>query len=235
MIKTNGLEIGYKKSLLNIDDLVLSSGQLYFLIGKNGSGKSTFLKTISGQTPILNGSIKLDNKGIETIHFSELPKTISFVSSHFPIVEFLRVEEYIALGRTFLNSSLFNNKNTDNELINSILLKLNINHLIGRFTSNLSDGEKQMVAIAKALAQETPIILLDEPTAFLDYSNKTLILDNLLSICREMNKCIILSSHDLDMILDRECSFLAVNSKQKKIQLLDHSSTKESLLEICFD
>ncbi|HIP32987.1 MAG TPA: ABC transporter ATP-binding protein [Crocinitomicaceae bacterium] len=235
MIRTENLNIGYRKSLLTVDDFNLKEGKLYFLIGKNGSGKSTFLKTISGQLSPISGSVFLQNKQSIEIPFGELPKTVSFVSSHFPLVDFLRVEEFIALGRSFYTSYSGRLQNIDNESINHSFSRLKIEHLRGRFTSQLSDGEKQLVAIAKALVQETPIILLDEPTAFLDYSNKILVLEMLKSIAKEMNKCIILSSHDIDMSLEMESDFLAVNFEEKFLQLIDSSANKQDLLRISFE
>ncbi len=234
MIRTDNLKIGYKQALLEVENFTLQKGQLYFLIGKNGSGKSTFLKTISGQLSPISGSVFLQNKQSIEIPFGEFPKTVSFVSSHFPNVDFLKVEEFIALGRSSFTSYFGKLQSTDNKLITDSFSRLKIKHLRGRFTSQLSDGEKQLVAIAKALVQETPIILLDEPTAFLDYSNKILVLEMLKSIAKEMNKCIVLSSHDIDLSLDMKCDFLAVNFEEKIMQLVNHSVSKKELLGFCF-
>tara|TARA_R110002072_G_scaffold303115_1_gene494258 strand:- start:2631 stop:3338 length:708 start_codon:yes stop_codon:yes gene_type:complete len=235
MIRTENLNIGHRSSLLQIENLSLQKGNLYFLIGKNGSGKSTFLKTLSGQIKSISGELFLDDILSTTIHFGELPKTVSFVSSHFPIVDFLKVEDFISLGRSYHTSYFGIVKSIDNHVISDIIIKLKIKHLIGRFTSDLSDGERQLVAIAKALVQETPIILLDEPTAFLDYSNKKLVLETLKKICADMNKCIILSSHDIDMSLEMNCPFLVIDSKSKKLQLFSSNTKKKELLLLAFD
>ncbi|MBL1281521.1 MAG: ABC transporter ATP-binding protein [Fluviicola sp.] len=235
MIRTEDLKIGYHSPLLQVENFTLQKGELYFLIGKNGSGKSTFLKTISGQLSPISGRAFLNEKLSTEIPFRDLPKTVSFVSSHFPIVDFLKVEDFIALGRNSHTSYFGKLQASDSQVINSTIKRLQISHLIGRFTSELSDGEKQLVAIAKALVQETPIILLDEPTAFLDYSNKTLVLETLKRISVEMEKCIILSSHDLDMSLEMNCPFLVVNFQEKSLQLIDSSVSKQDLLRIAFE
>ncbi|NRA13631.1 MAG: ABC transporter ATP-binding protein, partial [Crocinitomicaceae bacterium] len=176
MIKTQGLHIGYSESILSVDDLNLSNG-VHILIGRNGSGKSTFLKTLTGQITSIKGNIKLIDKEVSSISIEEIPKIISFVSSHFPVVDFLRVSEFVGLGRNPHTNFFGKRRSEDIEAIEKALETLGITYLKDRFTSQLSDGEKQLVSIAKALTQETAIITLDEPTAFLDYSNKKLVLE----------------------------------------------------------
>ncbi len=229
MIKTKGLHIGYHSSILKIEDLSLVTGNLHFLIGRNGSGKSTFLKTILGQITPISGSVFLDDKIIDSIPVSELPKYISFVSAHFPTVDFLRVEEFIALSRSPYSNYFGKLSEKDMQIIDNSLKTMNITHLKGRFTSELSDGEKQMVAIAKAIAQETDIILLDEPTAFLDYANKQLVISALSKVSKELNKCIILSTHDIDLSIENKGNYLIVDSIKKELTYHSNLSKNEIL------
>lgn len=234
MIRTKDLHIGYSESILAVEDLNLDAG-VHILIGKNGSGKSTFLKTITGQLLSIKGSIKLAGKDISTISIAALPTTISFVGSQFPIVDFLRVSEFVILGRS-PHSNFFGKKTKkDIDSMNEALEILGIEYLKDRFTSELSDGEKQLVSIAKALTQETPIIALDEPTAFLDYSNKKLVLENLITISKKFNKCILLSSHDIDLSLEANCPFLVVVNKLKKIKFIEHGISKSELIGMAFE
>ncbi|MFT5861164.1 MAG: iron complex transport system ATP-binding protein [Flavobacteriaceae bacterium] len=121
----------------------------------------------------------------------------------------------------------------DKTIVDDSLETLQINHLKNRFTSELSDGEKQLVAIAKVIAQEAPYILLDEPTAFLDYPNKIKVLELLSRIAREMNKCILLSAHDIDLCLEHYENYLIVNKEQQSLTLL-HNPTKEELIASAF-
>ena len=233
MIRTKGLNIGYHSPLLKIEDLTLENGDLFFLIGRNGSGKSTFLKTILGQISPISGSVFLDDKIIDSMPISELPKHISFVSAHFPNVDFLRVEEFIALGRSPYSNYFGKLSEKDMQIIDNSLEVLKISYLKGRFTSELSDGEKQMVAIAKSIAQETSIILLDEPTAFLDYANKQLVISALSKVSTEMNKCIILSTHDIDLSIENKGNYLIVDNVKKT--LTNHSNlSKDEILAIAF-
>lgn len=233
MIRTENLEIGYSSSLLKVENLALNAEKVYFLIGRNGAGKSTFLKTILGQLKSISGKVFLEEQNIESIDIAELPKKISFVTAHFPSVDFLRVEEFIALGRSPHSNYFGKQTQRDLELIDDCLSILNIENLKGRFTSELSDGEKQLVAIAKSLAQETDVILLDEPTAFLDYANKKIVLNSLSKVSKELGKCIILSNHDIDLCVEHNGEYLIVDSIEKTIT---HHSTlnKERILEIAF-
>lgn len=234
MITTEQLHIGYSKSILTVEDLNLSSG-LYILAGKNGSGKSTLLRTLSGQLSPVRGSVEIEGTDLTNINKADLPKKIAFVGSHFPIVDFLKVEDFIALGRSPFTNFFGRKTDNDNSIIKRSIETLKIEHLAGRFTSELSDGEKQLVSIAKALVQETKIIALDEPTAFLDYSNKKLVLDQLIEISESMNKCIIMSSHDIDLCLEAKRPFLVVHDKENVVKTVDADISKSELLALAFN
>ncbi len=234
MISINDLHIGYRSSILSADKMELNKGELYFLIGRNGAGKSTFLKTLSGQIPVISGSIQINQKELVQMAPSDIPKTISFVGAHFPTVDFLRVEEFVALARSPY-SNYFGKLNLEDEkIVAESLSVIGISSLKHRFTSELSDGEKQMVAIAKSIAQETELILLDEPTAFLDYANKQQIIEALSKIAIEMNKCIILSSHDIDLSIESEGNYLIVDANKKTITNYSSGLSKSELLELAF-
>ena len=234
MIRTKNLHIGYAKELLAVDDLSLDKGELYFLIGRNGSGKSTFLKTLIGEIPPLNGEVLLNGNHISHLTYKEIPKTVAFVTTHFPLTDYLTAEEYVRLARTPYTGHFGRISSKDQDLIDQAFDILNIQDLKQRFTSELSDGEKQMVSIAKAIAQETAIIILDEPTAFLDYTNKQRVVDLLKNISKTMEKCIVMSSHDIDMSIAAECPFLAVNSIEKKITQVLSPTSKEEIINLAF-
>ena len=234
MIRTSELTIGYTHQLLTVDNVQLNTSELYFLIGKNGSGKSTFFKTITGSTPCLSGKVLLNKQNVSSIPLATLPTVVAFVGPHFPSVDFLTVEQYVGLARTPYTNQFGRLKDEDHKIIQDSLSIIDIVHLKERFVTELSDGEKQMVAIAKALAQQTDIIILDEPTAFLDYSNKTIVLNILQQISIEMNKCIIISTHDIDMSIELGCSYLVVNKNKKRIQLVNSPVKKEVLLALAF-
>src|SRR5690606_3743130 len=130
----------------------------------------------------------------------ELALNLAFVPARFPEVEFMKVKDFIGLGRTPYLNAFGTKTEKDLEIIEHFIQLLDIQHLADKFTTELSDGERQLCAIAKALTQETPIILLDEPTAFLDYKNKQRIIDILEQLANELNLLILFSTHDLSSI-----------------------------------
>ncbi|MCJ8288594.1 MAG: ABC transporter ATP-binding protein [Crocinitomicaceae bacterium] len=233
MIELKNLHIGYSESILECENIKLECGEVYVLVGKNGIGKSTLLKTLSKQISAKSGQILLEGKEIRQVSTSELPKLLSFVPIHFPHMDYVRAREFISAGRAPYTNAMGKLTETDSEEIQHAIDLLEIKSLANRFTSQLSDGEKQLVAIAKAVAQKTPIILLDEPTAFLDYSNKKKVLGLLKETVSKLNKCIVLSAHDIDLCLEFASKFLIVNSTTRKLEL--HTSpTKAELLKIAF-
>jgi len=234
MIRTQELHIGYKSPLLEVDDLELSAG-VYILIGKNGSGKSTFLKTISGALKPVSGCVTLENREIHTLPIHELPRKVAFVQTQFPVVDFLRVSEYLALGRSPHTTFFGKLTKTDKSRIEEAIETLDIGSLRDRFTNELSDGERQMVAIARTFAQGTPVIALDEPTAFLDYQNKNRILKQLIALGKSHDKCIILSSHDIELSVNSGADFLVVDAKDKKLRYFQQGVSKEELIAVGFE
>ena len=231
MIDFKEVHIGYSKPLITVSGLTLHAGELYILAGKNGIGKSTLLKSICHQIPLIKGTVEINERPLNIL---DLSKTVAFVNSTFPIVEYLKTEDFIALGRSPYTNAFGRLKPSDLRIIDEVCDQLNINSLKGKYTSELSDGERQLVAIAKALAQETPVVILDEPTAFLDYSNKLIVLIKLKEIAKKLNKCVLLSSHDIDLGIEANCTFLVITAKEKRIQQLNAPVNKDELLELGF-
>lgn len=234
MIELKNLQIGYSESILNAEELTLEAGKLYVLVGNNGSGKSTFLKTLSKQIRAKSGTIRLNGQEISTISPSALPELLAFVPVQFPHMDYVRTREYIAAGRAPYTNVLGKLAPKDNEEIARAIELLEIKPLENRFTSELSDGEKQLVSIAKAIAQETPIILLDEPTAFLDYSNKKRVLHFLRETALKLNNCIVLSAHDLDLCLEFTPDFLVVDARTRTLTF-ESAPTKAALIAKAFE
>jgi len=233
MITLKNAHIGYSESILYCDDIQLECGKVYILVGKNGIGKSTLLKTISKQISSISGEILIDNKEVKTLTSSELPKILSFVPVHFPQMDYVRSREFIAAGRAPYTNALGRMTENDSAEVHEAIEKLGIAHLANRFTSELSDGERQLVAIAKAVAQKTSIILLDEPTAFLDYSNKKKVLGILKETAQQLDKCIVLSAHDIDLCLEFASSFLIAQADKKELRLMEKPS-KKAIVDIAF-
>ena len=200
-ISLSHLSVGYTASQALVSDVnvELQSGQLHCLIGRNGIGKSTLLKTLTGFLPKLSGNLLLDGQGIESFTQQALARKISIVLTQKPDVQNLTVAEVIGLGRSPYTGFFGKLCARDCAVVNDAIRCVGIEPLRDRMIQTLSDGERQKVMIAKALAQGTPIILLDEPTAFLDFPSKAETFQLLRSMAHEKDKLIVLSTHDLEL------------------------------------
>lgn len=205
MIEITNLEIGYKSkgkhsSVFKGINLSLNAGDLVGLIGDNGIGKSTLLKTITGNLAPLAGEIKINNKPGSQFTAQQLAQLLSIVVTD-KIGGFnLTVWDVVATGRIpYIN--IFGKLSPEDEtIVTKALEQLNLLPLKDKLIDELSDGQRQKVMIAKSLAQQTPIIVLDEPTAFLDHTSKHHLFATLKKLCAEQGKLIIVSSHDLELM-----------------------------------
>ena len=232
IISLSQLSVGYSLSHPIISDinLELRSGQLACLIGENGIGKSTLLKTLTGFLPKLKGSLLLGNRDIESFSQRELARQVSIVLTQKPDVQNLTIEEIIGLGRSPYTGFFGRLRAEDRKVVDDAIATMGIEKLRGRMIQTLSDGERQKVMIAKALAQETPIILLDEPTAFLDFPSKAETFQSLQRMAHERDKLILLSTHDLELAVRFADSLLEV--KKGCLQTVSASEVKASIRAI---
>lgn len=212
-ITLSHLSVGYKVGHAVVSDinLTLQSGQLACLIGENGVGKSTLLKTLTGFLPKLEGSLLLDGKDISEFSQRALARQISIVLTQKPDVQNLTVEEIIGLGRSPYTGFFGKLHANDQQIVDESITVVGIEKLKNRMIQTLSDGERQKVMIAKALAQQTPVIFLDEPTAFLDFSSKVETFQLLQRMAHEMGKLVLLSTHDLELAVRFSDTLLQVN------------------------
>ena len=197
------LSVGYKGFSPVVTDInvEIKSGELTCLIGSNGIGKSTLLKTLTGFLPKLGGRLLLDGRDIDLLSQRERAKYISIVLTYKTDVQNLSVAEMVGMGRMPYTGFWGKLNADDREIVAAAINMVGINHLKDRMVQTLSDGERQKVMIAKALAQQTPIILLDEPTSFLDFPSKVEMLQLLHRLARETDKVVFLSTHDLELAL----------------------------------
>ncbi len=206
VIEIKDLSIGYsiKKNTKVVAEHITStifSGELTCLLGANGIGKSTLLRTLTAFLPELSGEIFIQGQEINTYSEKKLATLIGVVLTEKPDIKNMTVRELVGLGRSPYTGfwGMLNKK--DIEIVDNAISMVKITQLAQRMIHTLSDGERQKVMIAKALAQETPIILLDEPTAFLDFPSKVEIMQLLHQLSRKTNKTIFLSTHDLELAL----------------------------------
>lgn len=218
IIESNKLALGYKQNgQVNIvcDDVNIhaSEGELIALVGRNGSGKSTLLNTLAGLNHSISGKLSLYNKNIEQQSLVSRSKWISYVSTEMIKAPNLTVFELVSLGRFPYTNWIGKLTNNDNELINNAIHQVGLEAFSNRSLSKLSDGERQRAMIARTLAQDTSIILLDEPTAFLDLPNRFEIIKLLLDLARNQNKTIIFSTHDLSVALHHADKMWVISNK----------------------
>ena len=205
-VEIRNLSIGYRsrkgsKTVAENLSATLFGGKLTCLMGVNGAGKSTLLRTLSGFQPKLKGEIHILGKSISAFSNNELARTTGVVLTERPETGELSVIELIGLGRS-PHTGLFGRLNSEDEtVIREVVSRIKIKELVDRPACTLSDGEWQKVMIAKTLAQETPVIFLDEPTAFLDFPSKVEIMRLMLDLTRSAGKTIFFSTHDLELAL----------------------------------
>lgn len=205
-IRVVNLDTGYhsKKDITVITREVnasLFSGELTCLLGPNGAGKSTLLKTLTAFVPKIKGEIIIEHKPLDTYSDAELSKVIGVVLTEKLSINNMSVEELVGMGRSPYTGFWGHMSENDRRIVAESISLVGIDNLSGRMLQTLSDGERQKVMIAKTLSQETPIIFLDEPTAFLDYPSKVEIMQLLQRLAREKGKTVFLSTHDLELAL----------------------------------
>ena len=201
-----GLSTGYKvngKKQIISNELngSLVRDELVCLLGPNGAGKSTLLRTIVGFQPAMDGHVTINGKGIEKYNTKELSKLVSVVLTDNSGIKNMTVYDVVAMGRSPYTGFWGRINEKDMKVIDNCLQWVAITDLKDRKMQTLSDGERQKVMIAKAIAQETPIIVLDEPTAYLDYPSKMTMLMLLHRIAKALHKTIFLSTHDVEHAL----------------------------------
>jgi len=202
ILNTNNLSIGYthKKSNIVIQkalNLKLKQGSFVCLLGNNGVGKSTLLKTISDMLSPLSGQILLNNKPLNNYTTQARAKQISLVLTEAIPPSNLTVSEIVSLGRQPYTNWIGVLSEHDRTVIKKAMQQTQIEKFETKKLFELSDGQKQRVMIARALTQDTPIIILDEPTAHLDIHYKVRILNLLKNICKDLNKSILIATHEV--------------------------------------
>lgn len=206
IVTTTSLSIGYHSKKENHAiaenlNLNLAAGQLISLVGANGIGKSTLLRTLTGLQKPLKGTVFLNEKNIRDYQSSELAQNLSLVLTEKLPQSNLTVFELIALGRQPYTNWLGNLSREDYEKINQAIALTHIEHLAAKKHHEISDGQLQIVLIARALAQDTPLIILDEPTTHLDLLHKVSVFKLLKKLSQETDKCILFSTHDIDLAI----------------------------------
>jgi iron complex transport system ATP-binding protein len=223
MIRLSNISLAYgSRTILHDLSLNLHSGELCALVGRNGAGKSTLLRALTSHPDtIINGT------PLAKISSEKLAQSVAIVTTERIRIENLLVEDLVAMGRAPYTNWVGHLQDVDREIVSEAIKAVGMEEFLGRDTSSLSDGELQRVMIARAIAQQTPIILLDEPTAFLDIPTRYEVCRLLADLAHNSGKCILFSTHDIDAALP-VCDSFAIIEKG----VLRQMPTAEAAAEI---
>ena len=205
-LRTCNLAVGYRsrrqrRAILERVSVSVACGELVCLLGPNGIGKSTLMRTLGRIQPLLWGTIELAGRALESLSAAELAQRLGVVLTERVAVESLRVRQIVELGR-YPHSGWFGAlRHRDHEVVSWALDAVNASHLEDRDFGRISDGERQRVMVARALAQEPVLLMLDEPTAFLDVPSRVELMGLLRRLTRENALAVIVSTHDLELAL----------------------------------
>ncbi|MCU0438667.1 MAG: ABC transporter ATP-binding protein [Raineya sp.] len=214
MLQAQALQVGYPQRVLFKNmHFSCKKGQLTCLLGRNGAGKSSLIRVLSGLQAQTAGEILIEDSPLSKLKLQEIAQKVAIVLSDKPQTEYLTVYETIAFGRTpYLNwQGKYNSE--DKKIIEKSLEITHLQEFSNKYLHTLSDGERQRVMLARALAQDTPIIILDEPTAYLDVYYRKQMMSLLKKIAHEQEKCILLSTHEVDLALELADQLILVNLK----------------------
>jgi iron complex transport system ATP-binding protein len=202
MIRFDNIRLGYgNRTLIENLSATVERGALTALVGRNGTGKSTLLRAIAQLGEVLSGEILLDGRPLQTLAPSEMASMVAFVTTDKVRIANLRCRDVVALGRAPYTNWIGRMQEQDKAIVEQALESVGMSDYADKTMDRMSDGECQRIMIARALAQQTPIILLDEPTAFLDMPNRYELCTLLRRLAHEEQKCILFSTHELDIAL----------------------------------
>lgn len=234
ILQAKQLSIGYSNKIVaeNIS-VEINTAELVAVIGINGSGKSTLLKTLTGNLNPLAGRVSIQQKNINEISVQKLSELISIVLTETHFSQNLSVKELVALGRQPYTNWLGQLSDDDKKAVQQALELLEITDKSQRKCGSLSDGQLQKVFLARAIAQETPLIFLDEPTTHLDLYHKIFVLQLLKKLTRKTQKAIVFATHEINLALQL-CDQIILVNKGKVIQKTPKELIKSNLLQELF-
>lgn len=210
MIRLENISLGYgTRTLLEWVTTHFEAGTLTALIGRNGAGKSTLLRALAGLEPLQAGAITIGGQSIAELDSTEAARRVAFVATDKVRIANLPCEDLVALGRAPYTNWIGRLQAVDREIVADALAKVGMSEFAHKTMDRMSDGECQRVMIARALAQQTPVILLDEPTAFLDMPNRYELCRLLQRLAHDEQKVILFSTHELD-IATKMCDAIAL-------------------------
>lgn len=235
-LETKNITIGYSKpetSVANGINIKIDTAGLTAVIGINGSGKSTLIKSLSGNLPTLKGQVLLNNSPIHAYSNKDMARLISLVLTKQPLPQHLKVLDFVALGRQPYTNWVGLNTRKDKSHIIKALKQVDLYDLKDKACIALSDGQLQKVLIARAIAQDTPLIILDEPTSHLDMYHKAMVLKLLKQISQKQGRAVVFATHEINLALQL-CDSIILIKGQQVIQDTPKSMIEKGLLDSLF-
>lgn len=219
MITLDNLTLGYKtRTLLSDISTAFPKATLTSLIGRNGTGKSTLLRAIAGLNPRYSGIIRIDGHDLRDLSPRAMARNLAFVSTQRTRIQSMRCVDAVAAGRAPYTDWIGRMRKEDEEAVMKALEDVGMADFALRTLDTMSDGECQRVMIARALAQDTPVILLDEPTSFLDMPSRYELVKLLNRLAHDQEKCILFSTHELDIATEM-CDAVALIDPPRLLHL----------------
>ena len=202
MIKLNDITLAFgERRLIEHASAHFKCGEMTALLGRNGTGKSTLLRAIASLGRLQGGMIEIGGRDLRELSSAELARMIAFVNTERVMVEAMTAYDLVSVGRSPYTGWSGKLRSGDHAVIERSIRIAGVEHLTNRYVDTLSDGECQRVMIARALAQDTPAILLDEPTSYLDMPNRYELCTLLARLAHDEGKCVLFSTHELDIAL----------------------------------
>lgn len=234
MIRLENITTGYgDRTLLDGVSMRMSAGEVTALIGRNGAGKSTLLRAMGGLERLSGGEILLGGREVSRMTPQQMARTVAFVTTERVRVPNLRCRDVVALGRAPYTNWLGRMQREDAEIVEQSLATVGMGDCADRTMESMSDGECQRVMIARALAQQTPVILLDEPTSFLDLPNRYELCTLLRELAHNEGKTVLYSTHELDIALSL-CDSVALMEPPRMHHLAVGEMKRSGLVERVF-
>lgn len=233
---TKKMSVGYNKNIL-IDDIniALEKGKILTLIGPNGAGKSTILKTIAKQLPTISGCVYIDNDDISKLNLKNISKKVSVLLTDRVNTDMLTCFDVVSLGRYPYTNMVGKLTEKDKEVIISSLEAVGLSDISNQDFNTLSDGQKQRIMLARAICQEPEVIILDEPTAYLDVKHKIELLSLLSSLAKEKDVTVIMSLHEIDLATKISDFLMCVKGDKIEYFGTAEEILKSNMIEELFD
>ena len=215
MIKLNNITLSFgSRKLIEHASAHFECGRMTALLGRNGTGKSTLLRAIASLGEVQGGAIEIGGRVLSELSNADLARMVAFVNTERVSVEAMTAYDLVAVGRSPYTDWSGRLRSSDHEAIERSIRIAGVEQLADRYVDTLSDGECQRVMIAKALAQDTPAILLDEPTSYLDMPNRYELCTLLGRLAHDEGKCVLFSTHELDLALTLSDNIALVDTPQ---------------------